>query len=180
MKFLLPFLICATFLIAYAAPGWDFKAPPDGFKWPEVSAEIGEEKTYEVGSLEADVRKAVSDFWPDNIPATILMRKADLNKDGQDELFIYLPESSGTGGSVYEILTREEKGYRSIGSVQGSIYLLVPRDGWLQIESASSGGGGVFARTLLRYIKGEYANVRSELHDFKDQSIEVRKGSVKK
>lgn len=85
----------------------------------------------------------------------------DLNRDGAPELLVDSHEG-GTGGSYKLILARTPSGFRRIAGWQGGIILLPAVNGYLQIESWSSSGGGEFSRMLYRYESGRYRMVRLE------------------
>ena len=70
-------------------------------------------------------------------------------------------------------MTPTKAGYKFIGLVSGSPIFDVPKNGWAQIETRWRLGGGCYSRTLFRYVKGSYAEVRKEIHDFNKNTVEV-------
>lgn len=85
----------------------------------------------------------------------------DLNQDGTPELIIDSREG-GTGGSVKFIFARTPTGMRQIARWMGGINLVDRANGFYQLESWSSGGGGKFSRMLFRHEDGRYRMVRLE------------------
>ncbi len=85
----------------------------------------------------------------------------DLNRDGIPELLIDSHEG-GTGGSYKLVFAKTRSGFRRIGSWMGGVTLVVPENGYHQIERWSSAGGGTFSRVLYRYERGRYRMVRLE------------------
>ena len=94
-------------------------------------------------------------------PHTIGLSWVDLNKDGIPELVVDTHEG-GTGGTYIHIFKKTRSGFRNIAGLQGGIDLVTPKNGYYQIESWSSGGGGMYSRVLFRYIRGRYRMVRLE------------------
>ena len=99
--------------------------------------------------------------FEDQEPHPISVCWLDLNRDGTPELLIDTHEG-GTGGTYRHIFARTRTGFRRIARWQGGIEVLGPANGYYQIESWSSGGGGQFSRALLRFERGKYRCVRLE------------------
>jgi hypothetical protein len=177
MKAILLFLSLLASSLACAEEGEDWLPTPDGYVWPKhvQSKELSEGKVVSVATLSANKRDSLLQYWPEEqLPKNIQIREVDLNNDGKNEWFVYMSAYSGTGGSFYEILTPTKTGFRSIGSVQGGVTLSEFANGWLQIEGSSRSGGGEYTRYLLRYIDGEYKQVRNEGHDYTHNQVEIR------
>ena len=85
----------------------------------------------------------------------------DLNRDGTPELLVDSHEG-GTGGSYKLIFARTSSGFRRIASFMGGLTFVAPVNGYYQLESWSSAGGGEFSRALYRYERGRYRMVRLE------------------
>ena len=85
----------------------------------------------------------------------------DLNQDEEPELLVDTHEG-GTGGSYKRIFVKTDTGFRCIANWMGGITLVTPANGYLQIESWSSAGGGEFSRMLFRFEKKRYHMVRLE------------------
>jgi hypothetical protein len=167
------FSVCG---ILHAASGDDWLPPPDGYKWPKHSDEqLTDEHTVSINSFPKKYQEAVAAHFSDKPPTEVIVRKADLNGDRKNELFIYIPEASGTGGTVYAILSPAKDDLIDIGAVQGGILLCEPVNGWLQIEGSSKAGGGHFTRYLLQYKDNEYQTVRNEDHNLISGVATVRK-----
>ena len=162
-----------------AVEGEDWLPTPDGFVWPQHSTILlSKPKSVPVSDFTASQRKSLAAFI-DGIEnfESLSIQEADLNGDGVKELFIYQPAYSGTGGTVYEIVTPTTTGFVSIGSVMGGIVLCQPVKGekWLQIESAGRSGGMRYTRSLLRHTKNRYIETRIEDHDYNLKKVTVRK-----
>jgi len=153
--------------------------PPDGYAWPGDAATQPEKDTeMPLSEVPAVVQAYLVDqHSPQKPPATVYIRRVDLNGDGVFEWFVDRPEQGGTGGGVYDILDVSGKAARSIGSLQGGFHLCVaaPKEKWLRIECSSRAGGGHFTRYLLQFIGGEYQTVRNEDHDMIHQKVTIRK-----
>ena len=85
----------------------------------------------------------------------------DINQDEKPELLIDTHEG-GTGGSYKQIFMKTDSGFRRIARWMGGIKFVTPANGYFQIESWSSAGGGEFSRVLLRYENKRYHMVRLE------------------
>jgi hypothetical protein len=173
IKLIIVFLIFCG--VAYADKDDQVISAPDGYKWPKeskiVESDLAPMKSAE---LKSAIPEGYLDLWPDGkLPESIEYFTADLNQDGKDELFIYMPGGSGTGGSVYCILTPTKTGYKYIGEVGGDLTFDIPSHDWIQIESWWRLGGGHYTRSLYRYNKGEYTEVRKELHDVNKNTVTV-------
>lgn len=99
--------------------------------------------------------------FEDREPHVISTCWLDLNRDGTPELLVDTHEG-GTGGTYFRIFARTRTGFRGIAQWQGGIGLLQSANGYYQIQSWSSGGGGQFSRALLRFERGKYRCVRLE------------------
>ena len=152
---------------------------PDGFKWPKEShASFTSDTILKVADLNTDQKKSLQQIWAasegSNLPDTFDVMKADLHQDGKDALFLCDMQESGSGGYAYKILASTKNGYKYLGDVGGLLILDEPFNGWLQIESSWRLGGGERERTLFRYIKGGYKQVRREIHNFTDNTVKVK------
>ena len=173
-------LLSLVFLAAAALAADDsWMKPPDGYAWPdEASTQPEKDTQLQLSDVPAVVRAYVVDqYLPQKPPATVYVRRADLNGDGVAEWFIDRPELGGTGGGVYDILDISGKAAKSLGSLLGGFHLCVaaPREKWLRIECSSRAGGGHFTRYLLQYGSGEYQTVRNEDHDMIHKTVTIRK-----
>ena len=174
----LPVLLVTSLVSAFAEDD-PWMKPPDGYAWP-VDAALQPEKDTEMPLFEvpALVRAYLVDqYLPQKPPATVYVRRADLNGDRVPEWFVDRPELGGTGGGVYDILDVSGKTAKSIGSLLGGFHLCVaaPKEQWLRIECSSRSGGGHFTRYLLQYFGGEFQTVRNEDHDIIHQKVVIRK-----
>jgi hypothetical protein len=175
MKLAIAFVYTLMICFAHAGDDDDWLSPPDGFIWPSHHKEqVTDEQTVSVNSLPRTYQDAILACFSDEPPTDVTIRKADLNADRNPEIFLYIPEASGTGGSVYIILSPTKDGMIDVGAVQGGITLCEPVDGWLQIEGGSRAGGGHFTRYLLRFEDGEYREVRNEDHDLIHNTVTLR------
>jgi hypothetical protein len=164
-------------MICFARAGDDddWLSPPDGYIWPSRHKEqVTDEQTVSVKCFPKTYQDAILACFSGEPPTDVTIRKADLNADRKAEIFLYIPESSGTGGSVYTILSPAKDGIVDVGAVQGGITLCEPVDGWLQIEAGSRAGGGQFTRSLLRFADGQYREVRNEDHNLIENKVTLR------
>ena len=158
----------------------DWLPIPDGYVWPK-SAEKAPEFSpawKKLSDLNENQRNAVKRNWPDEkSPERVEVAALDLNGDGKPEIFVGVPDYSGTGGTFYEILsTKDGVSYRSVGGIQGwGIQFLVPMDGWFQIEGMSRGGGGNYTRYLMTFGTDGYEISRNEGHDYNNRKVTIRK-----
>ncbi len=143
---------------------------PDGYVWPK---EVGKPPEFRpvmkaFAELPEGLREKIREYWPEDAdPEKVLLAELDLNADGRPELFVVIPAYSGSGGVHYEIFSRlNGKGYRGIGCVQGRFRFLARKNGWLQIEGMSRGGGGYYTRYLMTFSGKGYVTSRCEGHDF--------------
>lgn len=174
----LPVLLVASHISAFADDD-PWMKPPDGYPWPsDAATQIEKDTEMLLSEVPAVVRAYLVDqYSPQKPPATVYVRRADLNGDGVSEWFVDRPEQGGTGGGVYDILDVSGKAARFIGSLQGGFHLCVaaPKEKWLRIECSSRAGGGHFTRYLLHYTGGEFQTVRNEDHDTIHQKVVIRK-----
>lgn len=153
---------------------------PDGYVWPLLAEGAPEFKPSwkRVDELDAAQRKAVEVYRTrEKPPEQVEIAEVDLNADGRPELFVRIPAFGGTGGTFYEILSAKDgRTYTSVGGLQGwGIRFRIPKNGWLQIEGMSRGGGGNYTRYLMAYADEGYAIVRNEGHDFNADKVTIRK-----
>lgn len=157
----------------------DWLPIPDRYVWPKPAEKapefLPEEK--KLSGLEESKRAAIKDNWPDeNIPEHVYIAEIDLNADGRPEMFVEVPILGGSGGAFFEILsTKDGKSYDCVGGFQGGARFLIPKNGWLQIQGSSRGGGGHFTRYLMTFIKDKYEVTRSEDHDTNGRKVTIRK-----
>ncbi|MBK1884645.1 hypothetical protein JIN85_19675 [Luteolibacter pohnpeiensis] len=157
----------------------DWLPIPDGYVWPKPAEKAPDfrpvqKKFSELGKIH---RTAIKDNWPDEvIPEQVYIATMDLNGDGRLEIFVEVPILGGSGGAYYEILsTKDGKAYNSVGGFQGGVRFLIPKNGWLQIQGSSRGGGGHFTRYLMTFLKDEYEVTRNEDHDTNTRKVTIRK-----
>ena len=162
----------------------DWLPIPDGYVWPAAADKAPDynPKFKKLDELEGTRRKGIEDNWPDEkTPERVEIAEVDLNGDGRPEIFVGVPIYSGTGGTFYEILSMKDgKTYTSIGGIQGwGFRFLVGKDGWLQVEGMSRGGGGNYTRYLMTFVGEGYEITRNEGHDFNAQKVTVRETKAK-
>ena len=176
MKRTITSILCCV-AINHARADSDWLPPPGGYIWPQPSdVQISDEREVDLDTFPEVYRESILlHFWDQKPVGKVWVREADLNGDGKNEIFLYIPESSGTGGSVYEILSPSKGRLMGIGAIQGGILLCAPAGDWLQIEGSSKAGGGQFTRYLLRFEDGEYREVRNEDHNLINNTVTVRK-----
>jgi hypothetical protein len=152
---------------------------PDGYVWPKPAEKAPDFRPEQKKFIDLDesLRTAIKDNWPDEeVPEQVYIAKMDLNGDGRAEIFVEVPIFGGSGGAFYEILsTKNGKSYNSVGGVQGIDRFLIPKNGWLQIQGISRGGGGHFTRYLMTFIKDKYEVTRNEDHDTNNRKVTIRK-----
>ena len=158
----------------------DWLPIPDGYVWPKVAEKSPDFKPAwkKFSELSEIQRAAINANWPDEkAPERVEIANVDLNGDGKSEMFVGIPDYSGTGGTFYEILsTKDGKTYHSIGGIQGwGFQFLVTKSGWLQIEGMSRGGGGYYTRYLMTFTKNAYEISRNEGHDYNHHKVTIRK-----
>ena len=179
MRLLLLSVLFVTSLVSAFAEDYPWMKPPDSYARPDYAAKQPEKDTeIPLSDIPAVVRVYLVDqYLPQTPPATVYVRRADLNGDKVPEWFVDRPELGGTGGGVYDVLDVSGKAARSIGSLLGGFRLCVaaPKEKWLRIECSSRSGGGHFTRYLLQYIAGEFQTVRNEDHDTIHQKVTIRK-----
>jgi hypothetical protein len=172
-------VLLASGVVSALAAEDPWMKPPDGYAWPDDADTQPEKETeLQLSDVPAVVRAYLVDqHLPQKPPATVHVRRADLNGDGVAEWFIDRPELGGTGGGVYDILDVSGRAARLLGSFLGGFHLCkaAPKERWLRIECSSRGGGGHFTRYLLEYRRGEYQAVRNEDHDMIHETVIVRK-----
>ena len=157
----------------------DWLPIPDGYVWPKLAKKAPdfrpEQKNF--SELDESQRSAIKDIWPDEeVPEQVYIAKMDLNGDGRPEIFVEVPGLGGSGGAFFEILsTKNGKSYKSVGGFQGGVRFLIPKNGWLQIQGSSRGGGGHFTRYLMTFIKDKYEVTRNEDHDTNTRKVTIRK-----
>lgn len=161
--------------------------PPDRFAWPStpIKAPRFEPKWVAVKDLDMKLQTGIKKYWPGrfvpgqkeldpSLPESIELAKVDLNDDGKMEVFFGVPVYGGSGGHHYQILVEEEKGYRGIGGVQGSVHVRDRKDKWCRLEVWGRGGGGVYTRVLKTYRAGEYRVDRYEIQNFDKKTVEMK------
>jgi hypothetical protein len=150
--------------------------PPDGFRWPApAEIQLSEVQEIATSTLTPQEKAAIRTYWPEEeLPNTLRLRQVDLNSDGRDELFVYVPAYSGTGGVFQLIFSPTESGLRRVGGVQGTVMLLESSDGWLQLEVSERGDRKIYGRALFRFVDGEYRFYRGESHDHESQEVTIR------
>ena len=158
----------------------DWLPIPDDFVWPKAAEKPPDFNPIrkKFSELAENQRTAINTNWPDEKPPeTVEIATIDLNGDGNLEIFVGVPDYSGTGGTFYEILsTKDGKSFRSIGGIQGwGFQFLVAKSGWLQIEGMSRGGGGNYTRYLVTFNKDAYEISRNEGHDYNNHKVTIRK-----
>ncbi len=160
-------------------PDGDWFPAPDGYVWPAAAAnQPAKDEQVRVVDMPEGLRSYLAEQWkPQSLPESIYARRADLNGDGVMEWFIDIPMLGGSGGGFYDIITQTNKGFRSLGGIQGGFHLCVPEKGgkWLRIEGSSRAGGGHMTRYLMQFRKTEYSEVRNEDHDYNAGKAIVRK-----
>ena len=156
----------------------DWLPIPDGYVWPKPAKKVQdfhpEQKKF--SDLDESLRTAIKDNWPDEkMPEQVYIARMDLNGDGRPEIFVEVPVLGGSGGAFYEILsTKDGKSYDSVGGFQGGVQFLIPKDGWLQIQGSSRGGGGHVTRYLMTFTKKCYEITRNEDHDYNARKVTIR------
>lgn len=158
----------------------DWLPIPDGYVWAKVVSDPPEfkAKIKEFARLPSAQREGIMRYWPeDSAPRQVRIAEIDLNADEKPELFVAVPAYGGTGGTFYEILSLTDgKTYQGIGGIQGwGFQFLVRKNGWLQIEGMSRGGGGNYTRYLMTFAGTGYEITRNEGHDFNARKVTVRK-----
>ncbi|QQL44091.1 hypothetical protein [Sulfuriroseicoccus oceanibius] len=157
----------------------DWLPIPDGYVWPSSVDNPPEFETVvrKFAELPKVLRESIRRYWPeDEDPVQVGIAEIDLNGDGKPELFVEVPAYSGTGGSFYEMLSMiDGKTYKGIGGIQGWGFQFVTRkNGWLQIEGMSRGGGGNYTRYLMTFADQGYEISRNEGHDFNSSKVTIR------
>ncbi|MBK1832753.1 FG-GAP repeat protein [Roseibacillus ishigakijimensis] len=159
-------------------PGGEWLPVPDGYVWPAVEEGAPRftplRKRWE--ELAIGQRKVVKEAFPEGkAPESVEVAEVDLNGDGWAEIFVGVPELSGTGGPFYVLFTSKDgKSYEGMGEVQGSGFQFLPaKMGWRQFSGVSRGGGGQYARFLMSFSGRHYEIVRCERHDFNAGKVTI-------
>lgn len=87
----------------------------------------------------------------------------DLNGDGKKEIIVVL----GRDGQQedFGIFQMREGKWVSIGMFYNGCSFCSKWNGYYQLEDSGNGGGGVRSRRLLRFVRGQYREVRDEIYD---------------
>ena len=170
---LLPLLLVSN---AYAQQNW--VALPDAFVWEAPAANQPKFATSVVSTrlLSKTLQGAILAQWPDDkLPQRLTISEVDLNDDKRHEVFVGVPDYSGTGGTAFMILRPTDEGFKSVGMIFGfGFEFLSPVNGWSQIKAYSSGGGANHTRILSQFMGSEYEDVRIENHDVVTRTVRIR------
>ena len=170
---LFPLLLVSS---AYAQQNW--VALPDGFAWEDPAANQSKFTTSVVSTrlLSKTLRAAILAQWPDDkLPQRLTISEVDLNADKRHEVFVGIPNYSGTGGTAFMILRPTDEGFQSVGMIFGfGFEFLSPINGWSQIKAYSNGGGGNHTRILSQFRESEYEDIRIENHDVVNRTVRIR------
>jgi hypothetical protein len=156
---------------AVAADGYNFRAatPEDKFSWPKELFHLDPKKFVDVV---IDLPRLEDDETIDKPgSATRSAYYVDLNDDGIKEMIVPL----GQDGHQEDmgIFQLKERKWVQIGSFQNGCSFLPKWNGYYQLEDTGNGGGGVISRRLLRFIHGQYREVRDEIYE-RGELSEVR------
>jgi hypothetical protein len=173
-----PVLIVFTILISTVFAQQDWVDLPDGYTWeePPVNQPQFTPSTITTNLLSTPLTEAILEQWPDDkLPARLEISEVDLNGDDRREIFVGIPEYSGTGGTAFMILSPTDKGLRYVGSVFGfGFEFLAPMNGWMKIKGYSRGGGGHHTRYLYQFGDSGYEDVRIENHNMIERTVRIR------
>jgi hypothetical protein len=145
-------------LIALLITGTSYASEPS--PWPKpvsVEVQFKESEPYELPHGLAFSEITVEGHDPHPIGLGWL----DINGDGNAELLVDSNEG-GTGGSYKMIFQKGPSGYKRIAALMGGFSFVQAENGYFQIESWSSAGGGDFSRALYTYHDGRYRMTRLE------------------
>ncbi len=161
-----------------AHAGEDWLPTPDGYVWPISPPDAPRFKIVDTAfsDLDKKLQTGIAQQWPEGESLeSIRLFRCDLNGDDLPEVFIAMRTWSGTGGTFFMILTPGNGSYRSIGTIQGfGFQFHAAKNGWLQIEYVSRGGGGNYTRFLLANDEGKYQGIRTEHHDLNRGTVNIK------
>ena len=165
-------------------PTGDWLPTPDAYVWPAAAKGVRDFNPVQrkFSDLDKAKQKAIEAYWPeDDAPEHVAMDELDLNGDGRKEIFFSIPAYGGTGGNFYQVLTTKDgKSYQGVGGIGGwGVQFLKRKNGWVQIEAMSRGGGGHYTRYLMTFIGKKYQTSRLEDHDYNAKKATVREVKVK-
>ena len=173
-----PVLVSLAIMIMPGFAQQDWVALPDGYTWEDAPANQHKFITSFITSslLSPSLNQAILAQWPDDqLPERLEFSEIDLNGDDRPEIFIGVPDYSGTGGTAFLILSPTDEGLHYVGSVFGYDFeFLTPINGWSQIKGYSRGGGGHHTRYLAQFTGARYEDVRIENHNMIDRTVRIR------
>ena len=93
------------------------------------------------------------------LPESLTIARADLNGDGLDE-FVVQSAQTYSGGPMMQVFELRIGKFVAIAAGQGTLYFGPKVNGYLEIVSQSSAGGGGYTRILDRFEGDRYQPVR--------------------
>ncbi len=149
----LPFTL---FILCILAVGCSSKSPT-----PEEAGLVADP------AIEEALLRAAPDYnaalvGDTKIPAKYIYRRIDLDKDGQDEVVVYLlgPFFCGTGGCNLVILKATDGVYKVMANLPTTQLPLIaspdPYLSWIDLYTRKSGGGAASRFVKYSYERGAY------------------------
>lgn len=159
-------------------PSGKWLPTPDDFSWQQPLKSIPEFETTSksIAEIPAGLAKAMEAYtFAGKKLEQITAAQIDLNSDGRPEWFVNVPEYDGSGGPFYAVFTSlDGKRYLRICVVQGwGFKFHKPKNGWLEFEGMSRGGGGNYTRFMMTFQYHQYRGSRFEHHDFNSKEVNV-------
>ena len=156
-----PLLALTIFLLTQVAHAdSEFHKPTkDHFVWPKKLFPLDPSKFVEV---KVDIPRMDDDDDQEPSPTRSVFY-IDLNGDGVKEMIVRM----GKDGQQSDLGIFQLQGGRwvCIGDFENGCFFCSNWNGYYQIEDGGYGGGGVTSRRLLRFIRGQYREVRDEIYD---------------
>lgn len=151
---------------------------PDDFVWETPPPNQATFTTSVVSTrlLSSLLTEAIYPQWPDDkLPPRLTISEVDLNGDELHEVFVGVPDYSGSGGTAFLILSPTNDGFQFVGMIFGyGFEFLSPVNGWKQIKALSRGGGDYHTRILSQFRGTGYAATRVENHNVANRTVRVR------
>jgi hypothetical protein len=151
--------LCAALFVeaACASDGYDFHAPlpNDHFVWPKRLFELDPAKFVDVT---IDLHVHLDGQAPSPTQSVYYI---DLNGDGVKEMIVRL----GRDGHQEDmgIFQLQSGKWVDIGDFINGCFFCSKWNGYYQLEYYGNGGGEIRSRSLQRFIRGRYREVRDEI-----------------